>query len=158
MKKIIFLIKLRREGKLKLAEPSDNVKESYIGKSRSSLKSAKILFSSGQIEDAVPMAYYSMYNMLTALLYKIGIRCENHSGAIMILSELFGIDGSSIKFAKTERVDKQYYVDYKTSEEQTANLIELAEDFNSMVYDFIDRVTSEKISEYRKELEDSLKI
>ena len=113
MRKINFLIKLKKEGKLKLIEPSGNVKESYILKSKNSLESAKILLENGQIENAVPMAYYSMYNMLTALLYFAGIKCENHSASIIILKELFGIDSSKISFAKTERVDKQYYINFK---------------------------------------------
>lgn len=85
MRKINFLIKLKKEGKLKVIEPNSNVKESYIEKSRNSLISAELLLVNGQIENSVPMAYYSMYNMLTALLYFAGIRCENHSASIIIL-------------------------------------------------------------------------
>ncbi len=44
MKKNNFLSKLRKEDKLELVEPSENVKDSYMGKSRDCLKSAKILF------------------------------------------------------------------------------------------------------------------
>ena len=113
MRKINFLIKLKKEGKLKIIEPNSNVKDSYIEKSRNSLKSAEILLEKELIENSVPMAYYSMYNMLTALLYYLGIKCENHSASIIILKELFGIDNSKIEFAKTERVDKQYYIDFK---------------------------------------------
>lgn len=83
MKKINFLIKLKKEGNLKIVEPSEDIKESYINKSKNSLKSAKILLENDQFEDAVPMAYYSMYHMLTALLCKVGIKCENHSAAIL---------------------------------------------------------------------------
>ena len=64
-----------------------------------------------------------MYNMLTALLYFAGIRCENHSASIIILKELFGIDNSKISFAKTERVDKQYYIDFKISKTEVESLI-----------------------------------
>src|SRR3989344_3456667 len=123
MKKINFLIKLREEGKISLIDQSDEIKESYAMKSANSLKSAKILLENGQIEDAVPMAYYSMYNMLTALLYKIGIKCENHSASVIILKELFGIENSGISSAKTERVDKQYYVDFEITREEVENLI-----------------------------------
>ena len=108
MKKISFLIKLKKEGKLKAVEPGEEIKESYQQKSRNSLKSAQILLQNRQIEDAVPLAYYSMYYVLTALLFKVGIKCENHSASIIILKELFRIDDSAISFAKTERVDKQY--------------------------------------------------
>src|SRR3989339_1629322 len=130
MKKINFLIRLKEEGRLSIIDPSEEIKESYIRKSASSLKSAEILLGNGQVEDAVPMAYYSMYNMLTALLFKIGIKCENHSASIIILKELFGIDNSGISSAKTERVDKQYYVDFEITKEEVGNLIESAEQFN----------------------------
>ena len=94
MKRVNFLIKLKKEGKLKLVEPSGNVTSSYVQKAENSLKSAKILLENNQIENSVPIAYYSMYNMLTALLFKIGIKCENHTGAIILLKDLFGIDNT----------------------------------------------------------------
>src|SRR3989338_6229737 len=156
MRKINFLIKLKKEGKLKLIEPSGNVKESYILKSKNSLESAKILLENGQIENAVPMAYYSMYNMLTALLYFAGIKCENHSASIIILKELFGIDSSKISFAKTERVDKQYYINFKVSKAEVESMIESAEEFNSMLYGFIEKLTTKPLSGYKEELDKAL--
>ena len=48
MKKINFLSKLKEEGKVSLIDPNENVKESYIKKSESSLKSAKILLENNQ--------------------------------------------------------------------------------------------------------------
>ena len=156
MKKINFLIRLKEEGKLFIIDPSEEVKESYIKKSASSLKSSEILLGNGQIEDAVPMAYYSMYNMLTALLYKVGIKCENHSASIIILKELFGIENSKIIFAKKERVDKQYYVDFKITKEEVGNMIKSAEQFNSMLYNFSDKLTTKEALEYKREFEDSL--
>lgn len=157
MKKINFLAKLKEEGKLKIVEPSEDIKESYIMKSKSSLKSAKILLENNQIEDAIPMGYYSMYNMLTALLSKVGIKCENHSASIIILKELFGIDNSKISFAKTERVDKQYYVDFKTSKQEVGNIIEIAEEFNHSLYNFIEKLTTKRISGYRVQFDEALK-
>ena len=156
MKKINFLIRLKEEEKLLIIDPSEEVKESYIKKSASSLKSAEILLGNGQVEDAVPMAYYSMYNMLTAILYKVGIKCENHSASIIILKELFGIENSKIIFAKKERVDKQYYVDFKITKEEVGNMIKSAEQFNSMLYNFSDKLTTKEALEYKREFEDSL--
>jgi len=151
MRKINFLIKLKKEGKLKIIEPNRNVKDSYLEKSRSSLKSAEILLENGLIENSVPMAYYSMYNMLTALLYYLGIKCENHSASIIILKELLGIDNSKIEFAKTERVDKQYYIDFKITKEEVESLIKSAVEFNSILYDYIEKLTTKQITLYREE-------
>ena len=145
------MIKLKKEGKLKIIEPNSNVKDSYIEKSRNSLKSAEILLEKKLIENSVPMAYYSMYNMLTALLYYLGIKCENHSASIIILKELFGIDNSKIEFAKTERVDKQYYIDFKINKEEVENLIKTAVEFNSILYDYIEKLTTKQIILFREE-------
>ena len=58
------------------------------------------------------MSYYAMYNPLIALLFKIGIKCENHPASIILFKRLFNrIDlFKTISFAKEERVDKQYYI------------------------------------------------
>ena len=78
MKKINFLIKLKLDGKLQLVEPSEEIKQSYLGKSESNLISAKILLNSNRLEESVGLAYYSMYHLLTALFFKAGIKSENH--------------------------------------------------------------------------------
>ncbi len=164
MKKINFLIKLKKKGKIKLkkkgkiklVEPSEEIKESYVNKSDNSLKSAKILLKNGQVNDSIPLAYYSMYHIATALLYKVGIKCENHSATIMLLKELFNLDNSKINFAKTERIDKQYYVDFIVTEKDATDLIKIANEFNLMLYEFIDRLTNKKARDYRQELKISL--
>ena len=157
MKKINFLAKLAEENKLKIIEPNDNMKESYIQKASHSLNSSSILLSNNEVENAVPLAYYSMYNMLTALLYKIGIKCENHSASIILLKNLFKLDNSKITFAKKERLDKQYYVDFELEKEDVEKLIESAKEFNSILYDFIEKLTSEDIAKYKKKLNNLIK-
>ncbi len=119
MSKINFLIKLKNQGKLELVEPSEELKEAYLRKSESYLNSAKILFQSSHLEESVSMAYYSMYYILSALLFKVGIKCENHSGSIQISKELFGLNIKDILFAKKERIDKQYYIDFHITREDT---------------------------------------
>lgn len=152
MKRINFLIKLYKEEKLKIVGPSEEIKESYIQKSRNAIRSATILLENGQTEDAVPMAYYSMYYILTALLYKVGIKCENHAGSIILLKELFEKDNSKISFAKTERVDKQYYVDFTITVEEVESLITMVKEFNGIIYDFAERITAKQSNEYRDKL------
>lgn len=48
MKKSDFLNKLKKEGKLSLVEPSEEIKQAYIEKSESNLISAKILLQNKQ--------------------------------------------------------------------------------------------------------------
>src|SRR3989338_10422790 len=96
MKKIFFLLKLKQEKKLQLVEPSEEIKQSYLDKSGSNLISAKILLNNNRLEESVGLAYYSMYHLLTALLFKVGIKSENHSASIVILKELFDQDNKDI--------------------------------------------------------------
>lgn len=158
MKKAGFLRRLHKEKKLKIVEPSEEIKQAYIDKSSASIKSAEILLQNSLLENSVPAAYYSMYNMVMALFFKIGIKCENHAGSIILLKELFMIDNSKIEFAKKERVDKQYYVDFKISRKEVESLISMAKEFNSNLYDFIDRMTNKDITRFKERLREILRI
>ena len=150
MKKISFLSKLKREGKLQLVSPSETIKDSYLKKSESNLASAKILLENERLEESVSLIYYSMYNMLTAILFQVGIKCENHTASIILLNALFGIDNNSISSAKEERIDKQYYVDFSVTRKDTVELIETAEEFNKNLFDFSSKMNSQKIKDYRE--------
>lgn len=159
MKKPSFLNKLRVEGKLKLVEPSEEISSSYIEKADKCLKSAKILLRNNLYENSVSMSYYTMYNSLTALLFKTGIKCENHAGSIILLKRLFGKVElfKIISFAKEERVDKQYYV---TSEENfvltkgsAKDMVEKAEDFLVKMKLIITELKNEEIENIRLEFD-----
>ncbi len=150
MKKINFFIKLVKENKLELVEPSEEIMQSYIEKSESSLISAKILFEYNRLEEAVSMAYYSMYHLLIGVLFKIGIKCENHSAAIILMNKLFGLDNSYISSAKKERIDKQYYVDFNVTKKEVKNMIKEVEEFNSNLIDFKAKINNKDIKKYRE--------
>lgn len=117
MKKQDFLNKLKEEGRLKLVEPSEEICSSYLEKADNCLKSAKVLLQNKLYENSVSMSYYTMYDSLLALLFKTGIKCENHSGSILLFKKLFGRTDlfKIISSAKKERIDKQYYVTSKHS-------------------------------------------
>ena len=148
-----FFRKLQHEHKLMLVAPSQEISGSYLAKSDSFLDSARILREAEHPEEAVSMAYYSMYHAMTALLFRAGIRCENHAGAIMLLEELFGMDISALDDAKRMRVDTQYYVDRTITLEDVEELIRVADDFHDLIHDRIDRITGEEIARVRKALE-----
>lgn len=154
MKKIIFLVKLKQEGKLQLVEPSEEIKQSYLDKSESNLISAKILLNSNRLEESVGLTYYSMYHLLTALFFKIGVKSENHSASIILLQELFRLNNKDISEAKTERIDKQYYVDFKITKEEVQNTIRKAELFNGEILDFISKMNNEQIKSYREKFKE----
>ncbi len=157
MTKASFLSRLKKENKLKLVEPSEEIKESYIKKSENSLASAKILFNNEKLEEAIALSYYSMYHMLTALLFKAGIKCENHSGTIHLMKELFNLDNSDVLLAKSERIDKQYYTDFHITKEEVKNAIKSAEVFNSIIFDFISKIRNDEIKSFRKKFQELIK-
>jgi len=148
-----FLHSLHHEHRLMLVPPSREISGSYLAKSDSFLESARILREAEHLEEVVSMAYYSMYHAMTALLFRAGIRCENHTGAIMLLDELFGMDITSLDEAKRMRVDTQYYVDRALTLEDVEELIRVAGEFHDLVHDRIDRITMEEIAKVRKVLE-----
>ncbi|MBU0467202.1 MAG: HEPN domain-containing protein [Nanoarchaeota archaeon] len=149
MKKVNFLIKLKKENRLEIVEPSEELKQSYIKKSESNLESSKILLDNNKLEESISLTYYSMYHILTALLFKTGIKCENHSGSIILLKEIFDLNNSDISEAKTERIDKQYYTDFKITKEEITEAIKNAEIFNANLFDFISKLSNESIKKYR---------
>lgn len=91
-----------------------------------------------------------MYNMLTALLFQVGIKCENHKASIILLQAVFDLDNKDISFARDERIDKQYYVDFSVTRDDTEKLIETAEEFNEKLLDFISKMDNQKIKDYRE--------
>lgn len=156
MKKATFLKQLKREGKLELVEPSKILEQSYRKKSENNLSAAKILHNN-LLAESVALAYYSMYNMLLALLFRVGIKSENHMASIIFLKDIFNVDNKDIKFAKEERIDKQYYVNFTVTDKQITEMLGMAEKFRSQIDAFISQRTNEQIEEFRKKFEELLK-
>ena len=153
-----FLSKLKKEEKLKLVEPSDDICSSYLEKSANCLKSAKLLLENNLYENSIGMSYYAMYNLLLALLFRAGIKCENHGGSILLLKSLFGENDlyKLIFDAKKERIDKQYYVTAEKDEitkEIADELLNNAEDFVLKMKVIIKNLNNDKMEELRKRFE-----
>ena len=152
MKRIDFLAKLHKERKLELIDPNEEIQKSYLGKSESNLTSSKILLKAEKPEESVTLTYYSMYHALTALLFRAGIKCENHSASIILLEQVFNQDNKKITFAKKERIDKQYYIDFQIGLEDAKDLIKTAEEFNAQIINFIETLTEEQVQKIRTKL------
>jgi len=140
------------EGKIKLTNPSDEIADSYLIKSNKSLISSKTLLKIKNYEDATALIYYSMYYSTLALLFKAGIKSENHVGTIILLMDSFGIDNKEISKAKKERVDKQYYVEFSATTEEVQEGIEIAEKFNARIREQIEKLTNLELDKIRKQL------
>ncbi|MBI5398955.1 HEPN domain-containing protein [Candidatus Woesearchaeota archaeon] len=149
-----FLNKLKKEEKLELIEPSEDICNSYSEKSVNCLKSAKLLLQNNLYENSIGMSYYAMYNLLLALLFRVGIKCENHGGSILLLKLLFGENDlyKLISEAKKERIDKQYYVTTEKDEitkEIADELLNNAEDSVLRLKLVIKNLNNDAIDELR---------
>lgn len=159
MKKLNFLSKLKREKKLKLVEESREISQSYLIKSDNCLRSAKVLFKEKLFENSVTESYYGMYNSVLALLFRCGIKCENHTAAIMLLRKIYNLPElqRSILNAKKERIDKQYYVTAEKKEAPDAIaelMIRDAEQFIIKIRIYLNRLNSSDIVKIRKLFDD----
>lgn len=150
-----FLNKLKKGEKLEAVEPSKDICDSYSKKSANCLKSAKLLLQNNLYENSIGQSYYAMYNQLLALLFRVGIKCENHSGSILLLKLLFGENDlhKLISDAKKERIDKQYYVTTEKDEitkEIAEELLNNAEEFVLKTKLVIENLNNDKIGELKK--------
>jgi len=163
MKEIIFLKKIRKKKKIELVEPSEEMKLSYLIKAENCLKSSKILFQNRLYENSTSEAYYCIYNSLLALLFKTGIKSENHSASIILFDKLFGYrDLAKIAlWAKEERIDKQYYVEtqqiIKVTKESCSEMIVKAENFFLKVRIILKKINNAKVSSIRESFEEMFK-
>ena len=159
MKEIDFLKKLKKERRLELVEPSEEMKSSYLKKAEDCLKSSKILFQNELYENSTSEAYYCIYNSLLSLFFKVGIKSENHSGSIIIFDKMFEEKELTkiISSAKKERIDKQYYVESKQASKATKkscdNMIQNAENFLVKIKLLISEINTEKIENIRNAFE-----
>ncbi len=131
-------------------EPNDEIKQSYFRKSESYLSSTKLLLENNKLEEAVSMGYYSMYYSLLGLLFKVGVKCENHTASMILLKEVFNLDNSRIYQARKERIDKQYYVGFEIAKQDVIEMVKIAEEFDSELLDFTDRLDNDKIAGIRR--------
>jgi uncharacterized protein (UPF0332 family) len=162
MKEIIFLKKLKKKGIIELVEPSEEMKSSYLIKAENCMKSASILFKSQLYENSTSEAYYCMYNALLSLLFKLGIKSENHSASIILFDKLIEDKDlmKIISWAKEERIDKQYYVEtqqvIKASKDSCNEMLLKAENFLLKIKLIISELNNEKISNIRNAFKELL--
>jgi len=162
MKELTFLKKLKRKRIIELVESSEEMKLSYLTKAENCLRSAKILFQSQLYENSTSEAYYCMYNSLLSLLFKVGIKSENHSASIILFDKLFKNKElvKTISWAKDERIDKQYYVEtqqiVKINKESCNEMIIKSENFLVKMKLIISELNNEKINFVRNMFENLL--
>jgi uncharacterized protein (UPF0332 family) len=155
-----FLNKLKEEKVLSRVEPSEEISKSYLIKSENCLRVAKLAFAAGIYENAVSEAYYSIYNTAQALFYRCGIKCENHSAAIILIKRMFGLDNFHQTFSdfKKDRIDNQYYVvsgkdNLALDKESCEDKIKTAQKFNFELRAYLEHLSLEQINKIREEFD-----
>lgn len=148
MKNTNFLIKLKKEKKIEAVEPNEEIKESYLKDSESYFVSSKMLFKENKLKESTQIIYFSVYYSILALLFKAGIKSENHLGSIILLKEIFGLNNSFVLMLQKKRVGT-YYPDFNLQKQELNELIQKAEEININLFDFISKLTNEQIKIYR---------
>src|SRR3989338_3580483 len=160
MKRLNFLNKLRAEESLMLVEPSEEISKSYLIKSDKCIQVAKLAYDAGIYENAVSEAYYAIYNTVISLFFKCGIKCENHSGAVILIKELFKLENLYLIFSefKKDRIDNQYYIPLLNTEpinkEKCSERIRTAQRFNAELRAYSGKITIQEINRIRKKFEE----
>lgn len=155
MTKSNFLHKLKAEESLTLVEPSEEISQSYLIKSEKCLQVAKLAYDAGIYENAISEAYYSIYDTVMSLFFKCGIKCENHSGAVILIKELFNLEELHLIFSdfKKDRIDNQYYIPVLNTEpinkEKCHEKIKIAQQFNLELRAYALRITNKEINTLR---------
>jgi len=153
MKRQVFLKRLKQEQKIHLVDSSAEICSSYLLKSLNCMKSARILQENKLYENSISMSYYAMYDALTALFFKLGIKCENHSASILLFKKLFRRQDlfNLISNAKRERIDTQYYVKLEEVNDSATNLLKKSEDFIINIKLIINNLKTQDIENIRNE-------
>ncbi|MBN2042615.1 MAG: HEPN domain-containing protein [Candidatus Aenigmarchaeota archaeon] len=160
MKKSVFLNKLKAKESLKLVEPSEEISKSYLIKSDKCIRVARLAYEAGIYENAVSEAYYSIYDTVMSLFFKCGIKCENHSGAVILTKELFKLESLYLIFSefKKNRIDNQYYIPIIDTEpinkEKCSERIKTAQKFNAELRAYSGKITNQEINDIRKKFEE----
>jgi len=144
---------------LRLVDIKSNIFENYLKEADDQLDIMDLMFERKYIKQAVVNAYYSMYNALLALLFRYGIKSENHNASIFLLKHLFLKDNlfSIIENSKKERINKQYYPNSEIVIGNVKILMEDAREFVLRIKEIIDKTSKEDIDVVLKRFKELLK-
>ncbi len=100
-----------KKGDVGLIQPNENISNSFIKLSTETLKAAENVIMNKMFLWGTVMAYYAEYYAVSSILYRLGIKSENHDCSIEVFGFLFGEDDfMKINKAKKMRIDSQYYM------------------------------------------------
>ncbi len=155
--KILWCLKQKRG--IKLANPNENLINSYLKKSKSSLNMLDAAVERKEYEWIVTTSYYAYYFSFYALLQKIGIKSEIHECSIYLMKFLFveeNILSNSFfeKFllSKEYRINIQYYISEYLDLKDINELYNFSFSFVLKMEELIEILTEEKILFLRNKL------
>jgi len=153
MKKSELLKELKKKKELQLVEPSDEICFSYLEKSDESKKAAVLLFENRFYNDSISSAYYSIYNALTGLLFKTGIKSENHTASIILLKLIYKENELADEIFKSKEIreNAQYFITTQKIKESSMKIIQKAEELILKLKLIIKNLNNSKIEQVREE-------
>ena len=138
---------------IRIKKPSDEISNSYLELSKSSLKSAEIIIRQSLLWATV-MAYYAEYYALYSFLTKIGIKCENHFCSILLVKFLLGEEKVKvIEEHRQKRVSAQYYLKVG-QEKEVESILREAKFFVAEFERFVTNLNEDEIKEFRQRIEE----
>jgi len=146
---------LRQKDGLRIAEPSQNMSDSYIKMAEESIE---VLHSIKKSNIWVATtSYYIFYYSLYSLMLRIGVKCGIHSCSIEFMKQFLKdlYDGHDIKMfdkAFEARINLQYYADRPVDQSEIEDSRTYCKDFFIKTRDILSKITEPKINSIRAEL------
>lgn len=123
--------------------------ERLTRKARESLEAAKTLFQEDYYGFAVSRAYYAMFYAAEAALLKKGLSFSKHSGVISAFGKYFAKPRAipseyhkMLRDAFRARNIGDYDYEEEVTREEAANILSNAEDFLSVIEDYLQKEES----------------
>lgn len=112
----------------------------YLSSAKERIETAGILFKEGKLRDAISKSYYAFLEAARAALLTRGKTAKTHSGTLTLFEMEFGktklIPSQFIKFYHKilkARMEADYKLLQKFSEEEAKEAIKMAEEFVSFI-------------------------
>ena len=142
---------------IELIEPNQNVSSAYLKKAHTSLRSMDINYKESILDWTVDAAYYARYQVVYALMQRIGVKCEIHDCTIELFRFLFNDSFDEelfleLKRAKEQRINLTYYTDRLVSVEDIKKNVYSASNFVLKVEEFLSVLTPSKIKIIKEKL------
>jgi len=139
---------------IEIVKPNPNLAEAYLKKAEESLESMRSIKNK---DWKISTAYYTMYFSLYAILMKIGIKCEIHSCTIEVIKRFLDNyfneqECKLIEKSSKTRIDAQYYINRKISDNIYTNMIKNASRFLIKCKSIVSKLNEKEIMNIRNKI------